>query len=67
MKIKHVYFLIAFSVLTSGCTPVTESSGKVLDNAGSVIRSGSENLWIPPEQDKKVTEEEKKPATDHRY
>lgn len=49
LKIKHyTYGLLLLSLPLISCAEVTSSSGKVLDNANSVIKSGSENLWVPP-------------------
>ena len=53
--------LVAASVLA--CSPnVQRSTGQVIDNAGSVIRHGSENLWLPPEERAQEDEEQKKKA-----
>lgn len=46
MKIKQI-LIIAILTGLSGCTAITESSGKALDNANSVIKTGSQNLWVP--------------------
>lgn len=51
MKIaKSVVIALASSMAASfmGCPPqVQNSGGKVLENAGSVIKTGSQNLWVP--------------------
>jgi hypothetical protein len=41
--------LLALSFMT-GCGPAERSAAKVLDNAGSVIQSGSDKLWIEDNQ-----------------
>ena len=43
--------LICLTVLfMSGCAPAERSAAKVLDNAGSVIQSGANKLWIEDSQ-----------------
>ncbi len=44
--VSYLCCFILIAVVTLGCSEVEQSSGKVLDNANSVIRSGSGKIWI---------------------
>ena len=58
--------LVAFLglVVVLGCAEAQQGTAKVLDNANSVVRSGSGKLWIPsgtkPESATTATTEQKK-------
>jgi hypothetical protein len=48
--------ILVFLLATFGCREVTKSSSMALDNANSVIKSGSEHLWNDPEHKKENKE-----------
>ncbi len=49
MKENLLIIAAIFLVMTFiACAEVTSSSSQVLDNANSVVRSGSKNLWNTP-------------------
>ncbi len=57
-KIFKIIFLssaICLFMSLTACTEVENSSGKVLENAGSVVESGKNKLFMdpPPEEAKK--------------
>lgn len=41
---KFIFLLL--STLSVSCASIEQSSGKVLDNANSIIKSGSDKLFI---------------------
>lgn len=45
-KILITLFTFLIILLIMSCAPAERSASKVLDNAGSVVRSGSEKLFI---------------------
>lgn len=49
---KRTIISISLVALLSGflgCTEAQESAGKVLDSAGSIIRTGKEKAWVDPD------------------
>ena len=42
---RSLLILCAASLAVS-CSPAQDSAGNVLENAGSVVKSGSDKLWI---------------------
>ena len=49
---------LVISALYSACAQAQRDGGRTLENAGSVVRSGAQNLWTtpPPEQQRKKNE-----------
>lgn len=46
---RSLLVALSLSFIVGCTTTVEQSSGNVLENAGSVIRTGKKNLWLPPE------------------
>jgi hypothetical protein len=49
---KHLFILITTSLLLSACAELQDSSNKVLTNAGSVVRTGQDKMWVKDEENK---------------
>lgn len=48
LKTSLFVVMLTFVAIIGGCAKSQDSAGKVLDNAGSVIRSGAELPWLEP-------------------
>ena len=47
--LRTTTFLLALLLALAACPKVEKSTGMALDNAGSVLKSGEEKLWMEPE------------------
>ena len=47
---KHILLILSLLLVIAsiGCAPAEQSAAKALDNAGSVVKSGADKLWITP-------------------
>jgi hypothetical protein len=45
-RILTLIALVAIHCIIVGCSPVENSAQKVLENAGSVVKSGADKLFI---------------------
>ena len=55
---KALSAILAISFVA--CSGAENNAGKVLDNANSVVKSGSKKIWIDSSDNSPVTDEQKK-------
>jgi len=65
MKNRIIFFGIFLSI--SACAEMQSSSSQVLDNAGSVVRSGADKLWVDPKAKKEEPKKEPSQETSANY
>jgi hypothetical protein len=56
--------MIAVLLTCSACYDLERKSGRVLDNAGSVVKEGGKNLWLEPEGGRNQQDLNKDPYAD---
>ena len=53
MKVSQIILFFALFLGLCSCEAMQDSAGRAFDNAGSVIKTGEEKAYIPPEPKKK--------------
>ena len=53
MKISQIVIYFSLVLGLCACEAMQDSAGRAFDNAGSVIRTGEQKAYIPPEPKKK--------------